>query len=156
VHGVIAEHPRAAIFFFLHGRLKPPGVVGHAAEEIIGAKTAKLLRERVICGTCYSLNGFAQMATARRATVIGYDGEMFVPTKLPMARQMKDAALAAQRALNVSETAAIATSRAREAYRNLADKWYSRKTIEAQVHAAVANANADSIGFKGRGAACLT
>jgi len=150
IHEVLRANRDAAMFLFLHGRLAPAGVVvGHREEEVIGKRTADLLRSRVICGTCYSLNGFADMAVARGGTVIGYDGEMFVPTKQRRAREMMEAALAAHHALKANETAGRAAESARDAYRNLADVWYNTQTIEGQVHAAVANANADAVGFKG-------
>jgi hypothetical protein len=155
IHQVLQMHRDAAIFFFLHGRLKPPGVVlGLLENEVIGTKTANLLQSRIICGTCFSLNGFAKMAVARKSTVIGYDGEMFVATKKQRAREMKEAALTAHRALNAGEHAESAAGRARDAYLNLADKWYN-STIEGQVHAAAAHANSDAVGVKGEGTARL-
>jgi hypothetical protein len=155
IHQVLETHRDAAIFFFLHGRLKPPGVVlGQSEDEVIGTKNAKLLKSRIICGTCYSLNGFAKMAVARGSTVIGYDGVMFVATKQQMACDMEEAALAAQRALNAGEQAASAAGRARDAYVNLADKWYNL-TIDGQVHAAAAQSNSDAVGVKGSGTARL-
>jgi hypothetical protein len=156
IHEVLQAHRDAAIFFFLHRRFEPPGViVGQSEEEVVGAKTADLLQSRIICGTCYSLNGFAKLAVARGSTVIGYDGEMFIPTKRPRALEMKEAALAAQRALKDDEDAASAAKKAREAYKKLADHWFGMQTIEGQVHAAAANANSDAIGVKGAGTARL-
>jgi hypothetical protein len=155
IHQVLQMHRDAAIFFFLHGRLKPAGVVvGLSDDEVIGTKNANLLRSRIICGTCYSLNGLAKMAVSRGSTVIGYDGEMFVATKQQKAREMQAAALTAHRALNAGEHAESAAGMARDAYLALADMWYD-STIEGQVHAAAAHANSDAVGVKGKGTARL-
>ena len=156
IHEALRSNRDAAVFFFLHGRLKPPGVVvGQLQEEVIGRKTADLLRSRIVCGTCYSLNGLATMAVARGSTVIGYDGEMLVPTKQQWVQEMKEAALIAQHALTANDDAASAARKAREAYLALADTWFGTQTIEGQVHAAAANANSDAIGVKGTGSARL-
>jgi hypothetical protein len=150
-------YPKAALFFFLHGRDKPPGVtVGKLEEEVVGKRTISLLKSRIICGTCYSLNGFAQLAMAQKCTVIGYDGVMIVPTKEKRAREMRKAALAAHSALKVNENAATATELARNAYQELSDRWYAEAgAFEGQFLGAVASANAQAIGLKGSGKARL-
>jgi hypothetical protein len=145
---VSAEETRG-IFVFLHGSKKPFGVVSHRGDLIFGRGSGRSFRRRIVCGTCHSLNGFGAMVAKNSGTVIGYDGELQLPTNAERSAQMASAVLAAHKALNGNRSAGEAMGTARMEYNLVADRWSSEGTVEGQVLAAVAIMNSSRIGVKG-------
>jgi hypothetical protein len=149
IRELLAANRKDVVFFFLHGRKSPAGIVDHHGAVVVGEPTAELLASRLICGTCYSLDGFAGLAVARRGTVIGYKGYQWVPQDPRRAREMQDAALAAHRALLRGQDAESAANSARREYQAVADMWSRDGTFEGQVLSSYAISNSKAVGFKG-------
>jgi hypothetical protein len=149
IRELLAANRKDAVFFFLHGRKSPAGIVDQHGAAVVGKPTAELLASRLICGTCYSLDGFAALAVARRGTVIGYKGFQWVPHDPRRAREMQDAALAAHRALLRGQDAESAAKSAWREYQAVADMWSRDGTFEGQVLSSYAISNSKAVGFKG-------
>jgi hypothetical protein len=143
-------HQTVAVFFFLHGRKQPFGVVDGNGASVIDQATVNLLSSRTVCGTCYSLNSLADQVVHLGGTVIGYDGEWAVPMTPRHAAEMEQAALAAHRLLLAGGTVRDAIAEAENCYRKMARAWFGRNTLTDMVLAAgVAEANANAVGAKG-------
>jgi hypothetical protein len=152
---IVSAEDTRGIFVFLHGSKKPFGVVSHRGDLIFGKGSGRSFQRRIVCGTCYSLNGFGAMVAKNSGTVIGYDGQLQLPTNAERSAQMAPAVLAAHRALNDNRSAGEAIGTARTEYNSVADRWCSEGTVEGQVLAAVAIMNSSKIGVRGRVVATL-
>jgi hypothetical protein len=156
IRSTLKKNPTRALFLFLHGSELPPGVTDHEGNLVIGKKTAKLLKSCIVCGTCYSLNGFGDLVASQNGTVVGYDGVMWVPVTNPKAeREMESAALAVHDALCAKLDAEAASEKAKNEYERLADQWYRGGTVEGQLLGAIAILNSGAIGVKGNARATL-
>jgi hypothetical protein len=134
------------IFFFLHGRDQPAGVIDGSGTAVIDQSTISLLKSRTVCGTCYSLDDLAILAVAHGATIIGYTGEMLIPLDPPYVQEMESAALAPHRSLMAGQNAQIAASSGSQEYSDVATRWFKNGTFTGVVHSALAEANAQAIG----------
>lgn len=145
-----------AVFCFLHGRDTSPWIVDGDEAAVVDAGSMDLLARRVVCGTCYSLNGFADEAVGSHgATVIGYDGAMRVIVDPDHAADVSDAVLTAPRSLLAGATAGAAMEAARDAYWALADHWYGTPGGAGPVLASFVAWNAEAIGIKGDAAVTI-
>jgi molybdopterin converting factor small subunit len=147
---------RIAFFVFLHGRRRPPGIVDRQkrGRSVVDARTLRLLADRIVCGTCYSLGELGQRAASEHgATVIGYAEELQVVVDVDYAAEFREAVLTATRELLAGATAAVAAEATRRAYGRLAKEWRGRRgDTSSQIYATVAGWNAEAIGLLGDGA----
>ena len=155
IHEAVADPDVRGVFVFLHGSKTPIGFLSHAGALILGHAIARTFRNRIVCGTCYSLNAFGTMVTRNQGTVIGYKGQLMVPTKTNRAREMTSAMLSVHRTLQANRSATEAFNTAVMEYRTVADRWGAEGTIEGQVLAAFANMNSSRVGVKGNFSATL-
>jgi hypothetical protein len=150
IQATLSTNKAEAIFFFLHGRKQPFGVLDDYGMPVIDQATVGLLRSRTVCGTCFSLNSLADQVVSLGGTVIGYDGEWAVPTIPQHAAEMEEGALAVHRRLFAGGTVGDAVVEAESRYREIARTWFGRNTLTDMVLAAgVAEANANAVGAKG-------
>jgi hypothetical protein len=142
-----------SIFVFLHGRKRPLGIVDHHGSAVVDRRTIELLARRLVCGTCYSLDGLADRAVAEHAaTIIGYTGELFVVVGddyAAYAAAMMEAVLAPHRKLLSGASAGTAAAAARAAYIRLAEAWYKDGTAAGVTLSMVMRMNARRVGVRG-------
>ena len=141
-----------AVFFFLHGTNTPQAEIVHGSgTPVVDLSTAHRLKNRIVCATCYSLGDLGdEIANRQNGTMIGYLGKMHVPYGVSYVQDMRDAALAAHRALALRQSAGAASDAARDAYHDLALAWTAEGIFTSFVLAGtVADHNARAVGMKG-------
>lgn len=148
IHKFLSKSKNDHIFIFVHGRHNPPSVIDRFGSAVLDASSMHLLRARTVCGTCFSLNGFADLAIPHGASVVGYDGRMLIPLDPRYLAEMQSAALAAHREVLNGATAAAAAQTARAEYRDIARRWFSKGSLKGQIYGALAQANANALGAR--------
>jgi hypothetical protein len=140
-------HP---VFYFGHGRRRPPALLGRDETVLLARKDWPLLRGRVVCAlACYSADAVGKELRKFGASVLGYSGWAWVIYEEPGASLLRPAALAAPKALLGGATLKEAQAAARLAYEELAARLNESEDMGLRALAGFVVDNARAITISG-------
>ena len=137
------------VFFFGHGRARPPGLLAQDGNPWLDRSNCRDLSGRSLAAAaCHSRDGIARRAMAAGAAVVaGYSGVLFVPLRGPAVGQMEECVLIVPRALRDGDDLGAACTRARDRYLETARRLRSLGNPEAKLAAPYVRRNARAIGI---------
>jgi hypothetical protein len=150
VQQMLSSDNIAPFFFFGHGEEQPPEWYGQGHSPMIGNGTLYLLQGRLIYATCcHSIEGIGQSAANLGATIVGYNGVLYILRAQQHLNLFKECILAGPRLLLKRQPAYMAKEASEKAYSQLADQLTASPNMDDQVLAVFAAMNADAVGLVG-------
>lgn len=136
-------------FFFGHGELEPPCIIGQDRKPLLPGQNGHLLRERLVYATaCYSIGAFRDAVNDYQATVVGYDGELAIIDDPKYEPRIEGCILAGARALLQGKPAGEALDDIKLCFTSLA-RDLIRGDIGDQVVATFVEDNANVVALLG-------
>jgi hypothetical protein len=151
IQRTLAREPDSPLFFFGHGELSPKGLVGQDQTSAVHARNLNLLRNRLVVATsCYSAQSLAGAAQEHGATVIGYEGELWISLRSKDRLPQKRCVLAAAMAMLGGANASSAQTRAVDEFQKAADALITGTIMDQIIAASVFSSNALSVRWLGK------
>jgi hypothetical protein len=117
---------RRILCFFGHGHHLHPWLYDQDRAAVLGALAPGALQGWVVYGACcHSLNGIATVLVGQGVTVIGFQGELLIPTEPRFVEGLGHCLRAVPLALDAGDTPMAAVQRARTTFQTISARLYA-------------------------------